>query len=100
MADEVTLVVNGRRYSGWKSIRVTQTIESLAGSFALGVSDRWDGNTAPWPIANEDPCRVEIDGETVIDGYIDGTDLKASASERSLAYTGKDRAAALVECSF
>src|SRR5882757_7604172 len=100
MADEVTLVVNGRRYSGWKSIRVTQSIESLAGSFALGVSDRWDGQTSPWPIVNEDACRVEIDGETVIDGYIDSTDISASATERSLSYSGKDRAAALVENSF
>jgi prophage tail gpP-like protein len=98
--DDVTLVVNGRRYNGWKSIRVTQSIESLAGSFALGVSDRWDGQTSPWPIANEDACRVEIDGETVIDGYIDSTDISASATERSLSYSGKDRAAALVENSF
>ena len=98
--DDVILVVNGRRYGGWKSIRVTQSIESLAGSFSLGVSDRWDGQTAPWPIANEDACRVEIDDQTVIDGYIDSTDISASATDRSLSYSGKDRAAALVENSF
>jgi prophage tail gpP-like protein len=100
MTDNVELIDNGRRYAGWKSIRVTQTIESIAGSFALGVSDRWDGKTAPWPIANEDTCRVEIDGEPVIDGYIDNTNIKASSTDRSLSYSGKDRSAALVENAF
>lgn len=103
MSVDVHLVVGGKRYGGWKSVRVTRTIESLAGSFALEVSDRWDGTKDPWPIRNEDACRVEIGDdkhrEVVIDGYIDGTDISASRDSRTLSYTGKDKAAALVECS-
>lgn len=96
---ELFLVVSGQRYSGWKSIRVTRSIESLAGSFALDVSDRWSDDNEPWPIVEEDPCRVEIDGTVVIDGYVDVRDLSTTATSRTLAYTGKDRAGALVECS-
>ncbi len=95
---EIALVVGGLRYEGWKSVRVTRSIESLAGSFALDVSDRW-GNGELWPIAEEDPCRVEIDGDVVIDGYVDKRSLSASATARTLSYTGRDRAAALVDCS-
>lgn len=99
MADLLELVVNGARYSGWKSIRVTRSVESLAGSFALDVSDRWDGSTAPWPIAEEDACKVEIDGIVVIDGFVGKRSLSAKKDSRTLSYSGKDRAAALVECS-
>lgn len=100
MADEeVTLVVDGGRFKAWKSVRVTRSIESLAGSFALDVSDRWEEQAEPWPIVEEDPCRVEIDGVTVIDGYVDKPDMSASKDARSLSYTGRDRAAALVDCS-
>ena len=55
--DNVELVVEGFPYSGWKSIRITQSIESIAGSFAVEANDRWGdldalGNLAdPWPIA-------------------------------------------------
>lgn len=97
--DDVALVVNGKRYGGWKSVRITRSIESLAGSFALDVSDRWDGQTDPWPIQNEDACRIEIDGEVMIDGYVDVTDINATKDSRTLAYTGKDRCAAIVENS-
>lgn len=97
--DDVALVVAGRRYAGWKSVRITSSIESLAGSFALEVSDRWGGQNDAWPIAEEDPCRVEIDGQVLIDGYVDKRSLSLTAAARSLSYTGRDRAAALVDCS-
>lgn len=96
--EDVELVVNGVRYSGWKSIRITQSIESLTGSFALDVSDRW-GPSAPWPIVEGDECVVQIDGQTVIDGYIDKRSLAVTKDSRSLTYTGRDKAADLVDCS-
>lgn len=99
MAIDVALVVNGRRYGGWKSLRVTRSIESLAGSFDLEVSDRWAGQDEPWPIRVEDECEVQIGGETVITGFIGVHSGSGSTQGRSLRYTGKDRAAALVECS-
>lgn len=105
MAVDVSLIVNGRRYSGWESVRVTRSIETLAGSFALQVSDRWgDDDGDPLPIEPEDACRVEIGepgkaGTVVIDGYIDAPDINVNATSRALSFTGKDRAAALVECS-
>lgn len=96
---DVSLLVGGKRYSGWKSVRVTRSIESLSGSFALNVSDRWAAQDEPWPIFEEDPCRVEIAGTTVIDGYVDRRNPSASADSRTLSYTGRDRAGALVDCS-
>lgn len=99
MSDDVGLIVEGKRYSGWKSIRITDSIESIAGSFALDVSDRWDGQSAPWPILEEDECTVDIDGEVVINGYVDKRNLSFSATSRTLGYEGRDKAAALVDCS-
>ena len=98
-APEIQLVVGGAIYSGWKSVRVTLSLESLAGSFALSVSDRWSDDFTPQPIREEDSCRVTIDGKPVIDGFIDSRELESDATSRSLTYAGKDRAGALVESS-
>ena len=99
MADDPTLVVSGQRYSGWKSIRVSLSMESIAGSFAVDVSDRWDGAKAPWPVFEESACKVQLGDDVVIDGYIDKRALSASKDSRTLTYSGRDRAAALVDCS-
>jgi prophage tail gpP-like protein len=93
------LVAGGRRYNGWKSIRVVRTIEGLTGQFALEVSDRWDGEVEPWPVVEGDACQVEIDDQIVISGYIDKRKLVGSFSSRSLSYTGRDRAQDVVDCS-
>lgn len=99
MASLLQLLVGGRAYEGWKAIRVTRSIEALAGSFDLDVNDRWAQQETPWTIAEEDECQVEIDGETVIDGFIDHRSLAFDARSRRLAFQGRDRAAALVDCS-
>lgn len=100
---DVALVVEGRRYSGWKSIRITRSVENIAGTFALEVSDRWGYMDQPWPIMEEDACRVEIEnGDSpivVIDGYVDKRSISATKDGRSLTYSGSDRSAALVQNS-
>ncbi len=96
MSNDFDLIVGGKSYSGWKSVSVNRSIDSLAGGFTLEVSDRW-GPEEPWPIREEDPCRLELGGSTVIDGYIDKRSLSASAKSRTLTYSGRDRAAAMVD---
>lgn len=96
---EVALVVEARRYLGWKSIKITRSIESLAGSFSLDVSERWGGQSDPWPFDVGDACRIEIDGERVINGYVDKLALGADASSRTLSVTGRDKTADVVDCS-
>lgn len=95
----LALLVNDRRYEGWRSISVTRTIRSAAGSFELEISDRWSGQSEPWPIVEEDECRVELAGEVIIDGWIDSRAQSISAADRSFSVSGKDRAGALVECA-
>lgn len=96
---EAALVVNGRRYGGWKSVRVARSIETVAGSFDLEVTDRWAGQSQPWAIGEEDACRVEIDGQPVIDGHVDRRSISLTGEDRTLTYSGRDRAAVLADCS-
>ena len=93
MAD-FALLVNGREYSGFKSINVKRDIETLANSFELGFHEKWAGQNQPWPIRRGDACQVLFDGQPVITGYI-------STESRSLndspAISGKDTVADMVE---
>lgn len=99
MADDLRLRVNGADYGGWTSARVTRGIEALAGSFDVGVSDRWAGRAVAWPILEEDEVELLIDGETLITGYVDRPGRSIGAAEHGLTVGGRDRAGALVDCS-
>lgn len=98
MAD-LRLRVSGREYAGWKSARVTRGIECIAGSFEMSISDRWGGQTTPWPIREEDECALLIDGEPVITGYVDRRTVSFGAEDHAMSVAGRDRAGDLVDCS-
>lgn len=100
MADPaVALIVNGKKYSGWKSIAITRGIESIAGKFELTVSDRWAGRGEAWTIVEEDECQVTVDGVPFLTGYVDGRTVSMSASDHSFTVSGRDKSGALVDCS-
>ncbi len=96
---EIALLVNGYAYAGWKTARVTRSMESACGSFDLSVSDRWAGQDESWPIGEEDECTVTVNGATVLTGYVDRRSHSYSADSHDISVAGRDRAGDLVDCS-
>ena len=99
MVDQLTLTVGGRIYSGWESVEITRSVQAVAGGFQLAVTDRWAGQAMPWPIRCGDACVLAIDGETVINGYVDQVVPSFSGSQRGIRVKGRDRTGDLVDCS-
>lgn len=99
MASKVEISVNGKIYGGWKTARVSRSIEAIAGSFALDVSERWFPDGPPWPIREGDECAVLVDGKTLITGYVDIRRITYSASGHEFAITGRDKTGDLVDSS-
>jgi prophage tail gpP-like protein len=99
---DVVLTVAGKAYEGWKTVRVTRSIESIAGSFELSVSDSWPGSTTgslTLGIAEEAECQLEMAGQRVITGYVDKRSLSIDGTSRSITVSGRDKAGMLVDCS-
>ena len=97
---EIALIVDGRRYAGWQSIRVTRGIESISGGFELSVIDRWTAAQAlAWPIYEENECQVTFDGVPVLTGYVDRRNISYSAADHSFTVSGRDKTGDLVDCS-
>lgn len=96
---KVSLEVNGKSFEGWKAVSVTLGIESIAGSFSLEVTDRWAREAARWPIKEGNLCKIKIEKEKVLTGYIDARSISISATDRSLSVSGRSKAGDLVDCS-
>jgi prophage tail gpP-like protein len=96
---DLVLTVNGLQFSGWKTARITRSLEAIAGGFELSVSDRWREGQEPWQIFPEDICTLTLAGQRVISGYVDRQTPAYSAGEHSLSVAGRDKTAALVDCS-
>lgn len=93
MAD-VRLTVNGRRFEGWEEVEAVKSLEAVAAGFSLTVSDR-----DPWPIVPGDACVLALDGETVVEGFVDRLGIDLAADGHTVTVAGRDRAGDLVDCS-
>jgi prophage tail gpP-like protein len=96
---EVRLKVAGLDYGGWKTVRITRSIEQLAGSFELGVSERWRTVDEARRILPGEKCELEIEGTPVITGYVDELRVDYDANSHNVHVTGRDATGDLVDCS-
>ncbi len=105
MADQLELYINGKAYRGWTEISVTRALDAISGAFTISLTERWagDGRTPSqienWPILNGDRCQVKIDGEVLIDGYVDQFMPSFSPTTHTITVQGRDKTADIIDCS-
>jgi len=96
---ELSLSVGGKSYVGWQSASVTWSIRQLAQSFSVGFTERWNELAEAIPINEGDSVNVKLDNETVINGYVDDSDLSYSAGSHQANIRGRSVLGDLVDCA-
>lgn len=99
---DVRLRIDAQEYGGWKEISIAQSLEALAWTFELTVSDSWAdpaGRPVTRPIVPGQACELLMDGEPLLSGYVDDVTPEYDASSRSARVKGRDVTGDLVDCS-
>ncbi|HFV7049289.1 TPA: phage baseplate assembly protein, partial [Escherichia coli] len=97
MSNTVTLRTDGRLFTGWTSVSVTRSIESVAGYFELGVNVPPDTDLSG--LAPGKAFTLEIDGQIVCTGYIDSRRRQMTADSMKITVAGRDKTADLIDCA-
>ena len=95
----VALIIAGSAHVGWTEATVTRSLETISGAFNVTLTEREPGETTPRTIRPGDGCRVQLDGDTVIQGYVDAVTVDYSATSHTIAVSGRDATGDLVDCS-
>lgn len=96
--NDVTLLVNGTAYGGWKSVRIAAGIERLARDFDLEVTSKWPGSNIEQRIQKGDACEVFIGTELMLTGYVDATPIRYDGNSVTVGIKGRSKTADLVDC--
>lgn len=99
MSDDVRLRIVANDYSGWKAIAVRRSLDTLADSFDLTLTDRWSAEAARRPVRLGEPCEVWIGEEKLITGYVDEVRPRYDSKTRALSVAGRSKTADLVDCA-
>jgi prophage tail gpP-like protein len=95
--DVISLVIAGRSHSDWTNYRIDSDFLKPADAWqlSLGLPDK----TFPADIVRGAVIKLQVGGETVLSGRIDSVRRIVSRQTYSLALTGRDDAAILVDCA-
>lgn len=98
---DVVLKINGGIYRGWTTIKIRRSLEQVADTFNLGVTDNRSGALADQKkIKSGDLCEIWIDDDKVITGFVDNVGMSYDNASRSITVSGRSKAGDLVDCSF
>jgi len=97
---ELLLNVDNAKHAGWTHINVRRSLETIADSFELSVTNRWKDQVEPRPIVTGNACNISIDSARVITGYVDDVYPNYDARQHSVGVVGRSKTADLVDCSF
>ena len=96
---DLALKVDSKIYAGWKEIKIQRGIRRFADTFELTLSEVWAGQDVRRPIKIDSPCQIEIDGETIITGFVDDVLPSYDANNHSVTVNGRSKLGDLVDCS-
>ncbi|MEM1299397.1 MAG: phage baseplate assembly protein, partial [Pseudomonadota bacterium] len=93
------LKIDDRDFGGWISVRVTRSLEEVAASFDLGVTDWWPGADERRPLTPHQACTLTIDDAPVISGVIDSVAPRYDAGNHVVQVRGRSLTGQLVDCA-
>jgi prophage tail gpP-like protein len=96
---EVVLNVNGVAYGGWQALRVHRGLEEVSGAFEIVATELWPEQRDPREIRGGDRCALQIDGVTVITGFVDSVRPSYGDGRHEVLIRGRDATGDLVDCS-
>lgn len=98
MKNAVSILVNGRRFSGWKSVHIEMGIEQVARAFALQVTEKLPGQTSYSNFQSGSVVEIYIGSDLVCTGYITSTPVSYNGNSITVTIQGKSKTVDLVDC--
>jgi prophage tail gpP-like protein len=103
--------VDGKPFTGWKSIRISRSLESPSGQIEIKVKPhevRQTGEVLPWRVRPGAKIQVDLPGATrwgyasngrLFTGHVDVVRATIQGSARELTVSGRCTSANVVDCS-
>jgi prophage tail gpP-like protein len=95
MSEIVYVTLDGKKYTGWEDISVKRSIEALASSFDISVTDKnFDFIFKPGM-----SCTISAGVDTLLTGYVNVVSPSVDGETHQVKISGRCKSQDLVDCS-
>lgn len=96
----IAIRIDGQDYVDYLDASVTCSLESFARTFQIGFSDKWlQTFSSQFPFEEGAPCEIAVDGEVVIDGFVDEIAIDYAGTSHSMTVSGRSWTGHMVDAS-
>ena len=100
VSDDVSLLIGGRRWSGWTDVRITRGIERLPSDFQVSLTEFSPTERGRGiEILRGDSVQVLIGEDAVLTGYVDRIMRSLDTRSHTVTITGRSKCADLVDAA-
>jgi len=99
LSDDLSLILDGSRVSGWTKVRVTRGVERLPSDFEIEMTDLYPGDLEQMSVVSGQSCQVAIGEDVVITGYVDRVRPGIGRDYHRISVLGRGKCEDLVDCS-
>lgn len=92
---EMLLEINGVPYSGFTEATADISMLNVSGGFSFSVSAMND--LEKFPIKVGSTCRVLVDGQSVVAGYVDKININYGSTDHSITINGRDKTSDIID---
>ena len=96
---DVKLLIDDKAFEGWKAVRVRRSLEEVAASFELDLTDRSPPDLSVRKITMFAGCRLQMDGEVLLSGIVDEVAPNVDGNTVSLKVTGRSLTGQIDDCA-
>lgn len=97
--EPVVLQIGSQRHQGWQEVRIRLSLEQIADSFELTLTERWGDSGMVRPVTPGEACTVHVGEELVVTGYLDEVLPDYDATSHTISASGRSKASDLIDCS-
>jgi len=98
-SDDITMLVNGKRYGGWKNVSIRFSLNEAARSFAFEVTEAWNVAKELREIRIGYECKIFIGADQIIEGWVEQYQPSFTATSHTVSIAGRSKSCDIVDCS-
>lgn len=94
MTQAINIIIGGKEYTDFTTASVSKSIETLAGTFTFNATST---SKIDFPIKVGSACQIVVQGEQVINGYVEKLSISYDANQHQIQVRGRDRTADIID---
>jgi len=95
--NDVTMSLDGKSFSAWESVSVTESLEAVSNEFSINLFDKFENLRTQWPIRPGVAVKINIGRTRVLTGHIENLQVDYTDERRGFTVSGRSNTGDLVD---